>query len=155
MASLIGAFSFGGFMGDTVLTLLRKIKHPNIQSILKNPVFGCYPRWRNEHSRFTVHKKINEFEIGMAFKYGQETYSIFLYPDTFSLVRKRVDKFNDYTGFAFREPLNVVADVVHLEYNDFEAALFQQSLLGELGMFGVQEAEVLLQLRDIYFKDTK
>lgn len=142
-------------MGDTVLTLLRKIKHPNIQIFLKDPERGYYPRFRNEHSRFTVHMKINECEIGMAFKYGQETYNIFLHPDTFSMVRKRVDKFSEYTVVRLREKLNVVADVVKLEYNDFEAALFQQSLLGELGMFGVQEAEVLKQLRDIYFKDAK
>lgn len=138
-------------MGNTVLTYLRKIKHPVIQNRIKAVISGnCYAYWSTESSGFIVRMKNNSYEFELEFKHGQEKYHIYLNPTSFSMVRKCVDKFYDYTGYPMKTP-KVVAELENIAYNDFEAMIFQHSLLGELGMFGVQEAKMLLQLRNIYF----
>lgn len=136
-------------MGNTVLTYLRKIKHPEI---VRRVVMTNESKWYQHNSfgasNFRARRAEDFYEFALEFKSSQEIYYITLRPTTYSMGRKCVDKFYDYVNF--REP-KVVADLYRLEYNDFEATIFQHSLLGELGMFGTQEAEMLLQLRNIYF----
>lgn len=138
-------------MGNTVLTLLRKIKHPIIQRrIQSEKESGYYNHWTSSAGGFAVLRKSTHYEIFLEFKHNQENYRIKLYRDSFSMMRKRVEKYYAHTGYHMPKP-EIVAELENLAYNDFEATIFQHSLLGELGMFGTQEAEMLLQLRNIYF----
>lgn len=138
-------------MGNTVLTLLRKIKHPVIQRRVQSENESrYYNHWTSSAGGFAVLRTNTHYEIALEFKHNQENYRIKLYRDSFSMVRKRVAKFYAHTGYHMQKP-EIVAELENIAYNDFEATIFQHSLLGELGMFGKQEAEMLLQLRNIYF----
>lgn len=138
-------------MGNTVLTMLRKIKHPVIQKRIAGETNShFYSHWTSRSSGFAVLSTSTHYEIALEFKHNQENYRIMLYKNSFSMVRRRVDKFYGHTGYNYKKP-EIVAEMENISYNDFEATIFQYSLLGELGMFGTQEAEMLLQLRNIYF----
>ena len=138
-------------MGNTVLTLLRKIKHPIIQRRIQSENESrYYNHWTSSAGGFAVLRKSTHYEISLEFKHNQEKYRIKLYRDSFSMMRTRVEKYYAHTGYHMQK-LEIVAELENLAYNDFEATIFQHSLLGDLGMFGTQEAEMLLQLRNIYF----
>lgn len=139
-------------MGNTVLTFLRKIKHPNIVHVVNATTSDrWYSHWASgAGASFLARRRKNgNISISLHFKLGQERYEITLTPSHFTMIRHRPKSY-DYVGYQ-RLPQEKVAELIELPYNDFESMIFQQSLVGDLGMFGADEAFALYKLRNVYF----
>lgn len=141
-------------MGNTVLTFLRKAKHPNIQHNVKSHgPHKWYSHWSSGKSGMLIRQHSNrELELSLYFKDSQDKYGIHITPEHFSMFHRRCVEFDESVVYQSK-PTYVVAELIELQYNDFEAMIFQQSLLGNLGMFGADEAFELYKLRNIYIGD--
>lgn len=139
-------------MGNTVLTFLRKAKHPNVVNFArKQSAHKWYSHWSPGRSNMMVRIRTNgNVEFILSFKDYQDKYTFTLTPSHFSMIHHRPEKFYDYVGYKMPTAIKV-AELIELPYNDFESMIFQQSLLGDLGMFGADEAFALYKLRNIYF----
>ncbi|EHX8550635.1 hypothetical protein K3335_003627 [Salmonella enterica] len=144
---------------NTVLTYLRTMNHPTTLDAIRK--YRGDPKWRT-HTYWTrastellfrmfTHANIEGMDVQLSFHQGQEKYMFHLFEDEFIMKRYRVDgKYADIVTPKTLGEVNQVAIITHA-YTDFEELIFQESLLNDLGMFGTQEAEQLLKLRNNIF----
>lgn len=85
----------------------------------------------------------------MTFKDGTKSYGFDMYEKTYDFTRG--ESLDPYKLYRKNPPLVAVATIFDLEYTDIEETLFQQSLVHDLGQFGIKEAEMLVRLRNTYF----
>lgn len=139
-------------MGNTVLTYFRKMKHPDmVMRAKQSTAQHWYSHVSSGNTGLLIRQTHNKMIITMTFKNRHEIYDFTIKKDVFYAYRR----FSENSKRNWENPLNqkIVAELESMSYNDLESAMFQQSLVSDFGMFGAQEAEVLLQLRNIYFGD--
>lgn len=144
---------------NTVLKYLRAVNHPNTVSRLfkldRDRMCGHAGNRGGSNGmtlRFNTYQTLQFLEIKMDFHHYCERYEFVLYEDVFIFERWRIDgAFPEYNYLPVNATKKQVAYLPEIPYTDLEAAVFQHSLLNSLGMFGAQEAEMLLKIRDTYF----
>lgn len=136
-------------MGQTVLTNLRKLSHPMvIERIKECAERKWYTHYRNHYMARNADDGI---VISMQFKYHSWVYDFVVRKNSFSFyLTNKITKWYTKTCNA-KSSLLTVASMEDIMYDELESAIFQGSLISDLGMFGVQEAEALIKIRDRYF----
>lgn len=136
-------------MGQTVLTNLRKLSHPMVIDAIKK----CTHRKWYTHCKnhYAARNADDGIVISMQFKYHSWVYDFVLRKNSFAFyLTNKITKWDTKTCNAKISSL-VVASMEDIMYDELESAIFQCSLISDLGMFGVQEAEALIKIRDRYF----
>ncbi|HAO2010267.1 hypothetical protein E0J33_14700 [Escherichia coli] len=146
----------------TVLHQLKKVKHPVVyedwkrQKLMGDFYFpkskvlatskAIYLKYKDEDClciQMGFHPKVGLFTTNQTF------YKFRIQKDTFSI---HIEK-HDVQDTIYRvesKPLNLV----EIPYNNLEEMYFQQLTIQEdFGMIGLQELEMIKQIRDIYFKE--
>jgi|AGFT01.1.fsa_nt_gi hypothetical protein len=144
---------------NTVLKYLRAVNHPNTVSRLftydRDRMSGHAGNRGGSNGmtlRFNTYHTLPFLEIKMDFHFHCERYEFVLYEDVFIFERWRIDgEFPTDPISRFTDTKKQVAYLPEIPYTDLEPAIFQYSLLNSLGMFGAQEAEMLLKIRNTYF----
>ena len=115
------------------------------------------------HNTFYAHKahvvfRMSErcgilgLDIQIRFHGGQEVYDFNIFDEVFYFERNRIEgKYNEMTLPVNFVNLKSTCKLLEIPYTDFEEMIFQQSLIQDLGMFGAQEAEQILKLRNKLF----
>lgn len=146
----------------TVLHQLKKVKHPVVHDDwLRQKEMGdfYYPKSKVLATSKTIYLKYNDedclcIQMGFHPKVGlftsnQTFYKFRIQKDTFSIHIEKYDV-EDTIYRVESEPLNLV----EIPYNNLEEMYFQQLTIQEdFGMIGLQELEMIKQIRDIYFKE--
>lgn len=141
-------------MGDTILTNLKKITHPNIiRRVASSGTNSIIFHNSKNLLSYSLSTKGDVFSILMVFHHHQEEYWFRLNKNYFDLMRRKISgPYQEYPAIG-NIRVKIVAELNNIEYNNHESMIFQQSLLGDLGMFGVQEADMLNKIRNIYIGD--
>jgi hypothetical protein len=134
---------------NTILTYLRTLNHPNIvnRAIVNKTKLVSHQSYRNSTLMYVLSDGC--ISCLMTFKDGTRSYGFDLYEHTYDFTRGEAH--NPYNLYRKNPPLKSVVVIFDLEYTNIEETLFQQSLVHDLGQFGIKEAEMLVRLRNTYF----
>lgn len=146
----------------TVLHRLKKVKHPVVYEDWKRQkLLGdfYYPKSKvlaNSRCTYCTHNDKDTVFVEMGFHpsntmftTNQTFYKFHIQKDLFSImiIKHLVE---DLVFSEERVPLSLV----DIPYNNLEEMYFQQLTVQEnFGMIGLQELEMIKQIRDIYFKE--
>lgn len=146
----------------TVLHQLKKVKHPVVYEDWKRQkLLGdfYYPKSKvlaNSRCTYCTHNDKDTVFVEMGFHpsntmftTNQTFYKFHIQKDLFSImiIKHLVE------DLAFSEE-RVPLSLVDIPYNNLEEMYFQQLTVQEnFGMIGLQELEMIKQIRDIYFKE--
>lgn len=137
----------------TVLSVLRKIKHPNVlQRIKYTDQAGVYytPHNFRLNYRYTrAHRREGGEYISVSMSFGRHgdytKYIVRIFKDTFSV------EVEETRGTPHGFSMFPIAKAWDLRYNDYEEQLFQLSTVNDFRMFGVQEAQMCERIRNVYW----
>ncbi|ELW0836363.1 hypothetical protein ACRYKS_20010 [Escherichia coli] len=146
----------------TVLHRLKKVKHPVVYEDWKRQkLLGdfYYPKSKvlaNSRCTYCTHNDKDTVFVEMGFHpsntmftTNQTFYKFHIQKDSFTvmIIKHLVE------DLAFSEE-RVPLSLVDIPYNNLEEMYFQQLTVQEnFGMIGLQELEMIKQIRDIYFKE--
>ncbi|GAB0880413.1 hypothetical protein MZ16F87_49600 [Escherichia coli] len=146
----------------TVLHRLKKVKHPVVYEDWKRQkLLGdfYYPKSKvlaNSRCTYCTHNDKDTVFVEMGFHpsntmftTNQTFYKFHIQKDSFTvmIIKHLVE---DLVFSEERVPLSLV----DIPYNNLEEMYFQQLTVQEnFGMIGLQELEMIKQIRDIYFKE--
>ncbi|WGM49690.1 hypothetical protein EcMJ_448 [Escherichia phage vB_Ec-M-J] len=146
----------------TVLHRLKKVKHPVVYEDWKRQkLLGdfYYPKSKvlaNSRCTYCTHNHKDTVFVEMGFHpsntmftTNQTFYKFHIQKDSFTvmIIKHLVE------DLAFSEE-RVPLSLVDIPYNNLEEMYFQQLTVQEnFGMIGLQELEMIKQIRDIYFKE--
>lgn len=137
----------------TVLYNLRKLKHPRLRNVWlsKKNRKSENPIYHNKDFSYQW-KLVNSTEdslcLVMVFGYSDKRYEFQLRKKMCNISYKLRER--DESGHL---SVNQKLLIENIEYDNLDAALFQQSLLTECGMIGNQEIELLKELAVLYFEE--
>lgn len=146
----------------TVLHRLKKVKHPVVYEDWKRQkLLGdfYYPKSKvlaNSRCTYFTHNDKDTVFVEMSFNPSNTTFST---NQTFYKFHIQKDSFSIMILKLLVEDLlyrgeSVPLSLVDIPYNNLEEMYFQQLTVQEnFGMIGLQELEMIKQIRDIYFKE--
>lgn len=142
----------------TVLKILRKFKNDIIVNRWK------HLRAKNHHNIQKAYDKVYKWSFDNDQGFDTLMITMYFYKNNEHTQGKRNEYvynvvlsedrvwifYNIFKRGIYRGSLQPLA-LSEVLYEDLESTLFQQSLLGDTGMFGSQEVQVLQELKEIYF----
>lgn len=146
----------------TVLHQLKKVKHPVVyedwkrQKLMGDFYFPKSKVLANARCTYFKHNDKDTVFVEMGFNpsntmftTNQTFYKFHIQKDSFSIMILKL-LVEDLLYRGERVPLSLV----DIPYNNLEEMYFQQLTVQEnFGMIGLQELEMIKQIRDIYFKE--
>ena len=136
---------------NTILTYLRTLRHGNIVSKAfnrKTYLVTHQHYLRGSSSLFYVWSG-ESLSAGMNFKNNNISYGFDFYENTFDFTYGVAhDPFKIYQK---SPPLLSVAKIFDMPYDNTEEVMFQQSLVNDMGQFGLQEALEMVKIKNAYF----
>ncbi|MED6573135.1 hypothetical protein VWH18_06680 [Escherichia coli O157] len=146
----------------TVLHQLKKVKHPVVyedwkrQKMMGDFYFPKSKVLANSRCTYFTHNDKDTVFVEMSFNPSNTTFST---NQTFYKFHIQKDSFSIMILKLLVEDLlyrgeSVPLSLVDIPYNNLEEMYFQQLTVQEnFGMIGLQELEMIKQIRDIYFKE--
>lgn len=146
----------------TVLHQLKKVKHPVVyedwkrQKLMGDFYFPKSKVLANSRCTYCTHNDKDTVFVEMGFNpsntmfsTNQTFYKFHIQKDSFSIMILKL-LVEDLLYRGERVPLSLV----DIPYDNLEEMYFQQLTVQEnFGMIGLQELEMIKQIRDIYFKE--
>lgn len=146
----------------TVLHQLKKVKHPVVyenwkrQKLMGDFYFTNSRVLANSRCTYCTHNDKDTVFVEMGFhpsntrfNTNQTFYKFHIQKDSFTVMIIKL-LVEDLVYSEERVPLSLV----DIPYNNLEEMYFQQLTVQEnFGMIGLQELEMIKQIRDIYFKE--